>query len=90
MGRGKHIKKPKKIQKKVEPKIEPDIAPVSENEGELGLPKASAEAPKMSKKDKRATRENVLKMLQKLQNDSSSTESEKPAREVFIIDKKLR
>ena len=90
MGRGKHIKKPKKIQKKVEPKIEPDIAPISENEGELGLPKALAEAPKISKKDKkRATRENVLKMLQKLQNDSSSTESEKPAREVLIINKKL-
>ena len=87
MGRGKKNQKPQKkpqtkkntvVEKpeKVEEKIiqeEPEPQILREN---------ISENPKITKKDMRATRENVLKMLHKLQNNESSTESDESERQV--------
>lgn len=87
MGRGKKNQKPqKKPQTKKNPfvekteKVEEKI--IQEEPEHQILRENISENSKITKKEMRATRENVLKMLHKLQNNESSTESDESERQV--------
>ena len=87
MGRGKKNQKP---QKKPQTKKNPDVEKTEKVEEKIIVEEPDpqilreniSENPKITKKDMRATRENVLKMLHKLQNNESSTESDESERQV--------
>jgi len=95
MGRGKKNPKPqKKNQAKKNPvveKTEKVEEKIIEEEPEPQILRESiSENPKITKKDMRATRENVLKMLQKLQKNESSTESDESEKQKPIRRKQKR
>jgi len=95
MGRGKKNQKPqKKQQAKKNPvveKTEKVEEKIIEEEPEPEILRENiSENPRITKKDMRATRENVLKMLQKLQKNESSTESDESEKQKPIRRKQKR
>ena len=88
MGRAKKNQKPKKKQQTQKnsvvekPEKVEEQSILDEPEPEI-LRENISENPKITKKEMRATRENVLKMLHKLQNNESSTESDESERQVI-------